>query len=127
MSAGRYNIILEQGSLYYRTFTLKNRFQQPYDLSLVVEARGQIRRHAAQAEPTALIAVDIVDAAEGTFTISVDDHITKDIPAYKHYYDIEFVFDDTPEDSTDNTELGTSPRVIRMLEGMVDVRPNITR
>lgn len=125
MSAGRYNIILEQGALYFRTFTMKTRFDEAYDLTDVVEARGQIKRHAAQAEPTALIDVEITNAAEGTFTIMVDDHITKDIPAYKHFYDIEFVFDDTPTVPDDST--ATSPRVIRMLEGMVDVRPNITR
>lgn len=125
MSAGQYNMIIEQGALYFRTFTLKDRFDEPFDLTTVIETRGQIRRHAAQAEPTALISVEIVDAAKGVFTISVDEKITEAIPAYKHYYDVEFVFDDTPAVPDDSTEY--SPRVHRMLNGMVDVRPNITR
>jgi hypothetical protein len=126
MSAGRYNMIVEQGALYYRTFSLKTRFGEPYDLSNVVEARGQIRRHAAQAEPTAVIDVEITNATEGTFVISLDDSITSTIPAYPHKYDIEFDFDEgDTEDSTDDTK--TSPRTTRMLFGDVDVRANITR
>ena len=126
MSAGTYNIIIEQGAYYTRTFNLADRYGSPYDLSNVTSARGQIRRHAAQKEPAAILDVTIVDAALGRFTVELDSETTMKIPAYDHVYDVEFVFDDgDPNDSSDDSS--ASPRVHRMLQGKVKVSANVTR
>ncbi len=113
MSAGTYNITLEQGALFYRTFTLVDRYNQALDLTDVVEARAMIRRHATQKEPTAVFTMAIASPETGKFTMSMDNQTTATVPAQPHKYDVEFEYSDG--------------RVHRIIAGEVDVRPNITR
>src|SRR4030042_1398552 len=118
MSAGRWDLHIDQGSTYYRLFTFLNSDNTPFNLTDWTGS-GQIRRTHRSSDVVATIIVDkVVPNTDGKFSLNIDADITKDIPAgetetdlrSKYVYDIELVN-------------GVTGEVKRILQGDVFVNP----
>lgn len=112
MNAGVYDIVLDQGSDYVRSFTITDN-GVARDLT-AYSGRGQIRPRKTSSTLTESFTVDITDPEEGTFEISLTNSQTAAITPGIYYYDIELY---TSGDGY----------VLRLLEGKITVRAETTR
>lgn len=114
MSAGTYNIIIEQGADFSKSLSLTDNASNPFDLSDYSEVRGQIRRHYNSETTAATFTMSITgDGTSGQIAWGLSATNTAAMEAAPHLYDVELVKND-----------GT---ITRLLEGDVTVKPNITR
>jgi len=114
MSAGQYNITIEQGTTFSKTLIYKNSSGTVVNLSDVAEVRGQVRPSVASTTfKNFTLTVDANPALGKIYwSMSATDTATLSAPATQ-YYDIEIEYDN-----------GT---VKRILEGTVTVSPEVTR
>ena len=112
MPAAKLNMTIEQGTTWSKGLELNRPDGSALDLT-GHSFRGQMRATFGSADPAATFTCGIVEAAAGTVSIALDENTTTGIPAGSYVYDIEMVKPD-----------GT---VIRLMEGKIQVTPEVTR
>lgn len=112
MSAGKYNITIEQGADFALSFTLKEDGSAK-DLSSY-SARAQMRTKKSSTDIAATFTCTVTNASEGKFTMKLSNATTKDLSAGTYFYDIELF---TASDAN----------VTRLLEGTATVTAEVTR
>ena len=116
MAAGYQNLYLEQGATFEISIALDDVYGNNYDLTNAT-AKGQIRKSYYSANSTAEFYTNI-DVSSGTIALSLDSQQTSNISPGRYVYDAIVSFPGVP---------GTANTVVRILEGVVDVSPNVTR
>ena len=112
MAAGYQELYLEQGTTFTTSITLDDVDGVPFDLT-DIEAKSQIRKSYYSANSTAEFIIQITDPPAGTIFMKLDANTTTSIAAGRYVYDVAI------KDSA-NT-------VTRVLEGIVNVLPQVTR
>jgi hypothetical protein len=112
MPAAYTNLYLEQGTTFTSTITIDDVYGDIYDMSGLV-ASSQIRKTYYSANATATFATTI-NVGQGTITMELDAANTATILPGRYVYD------------TIITDM-TAGTVTRVLEGIVEVSPRVTR
>ena len=108
--ATKANLLLDQGSTFSTTITLTDENGDPLDLT-GYSGRAQIRKHSSS--NTAYdFTVDLANTT-GEVTLSMSANGTAAIPGGRYLYDVELI------DHSNN--------VVRILEGIISVDPEITK
>ena len=114
MAAAQYDLVIEQGTTFARTVTVKENGGVKNLTGYV--ARAQIRRSHDSTAILQTIAVTITDAINGTVTLGITAALTAALsPDQSAVWDMEI-----------DDQAGT-PVVTRVLEGRVEIRPEVTR
>jgi hypothetical protein len=117
MSAGRYNIEIEQGATFQRSMTLDEYnadTSQMEDLDLTgYTFAGKIRDEKEDTSAMISFTIVITNALTGAIQVSLTAAQTSTLTAGTAYYDIEMTRD--------------SGEIIRLLEGVVNISREITR
>ena len=111
MPAAYTNLYLEKGSTFDTTIYLDDVYGDSYQLSGYT-ANSEIRKSYYSSNATATFATSI-DTSNGTITLSLTSAITSNISPGRYVYDTII---------TD-----TQGKVTRILEGVIDVSPSVTR
>lgn len=114
MPAAYSNLYLEQGTTFSTTITIDDVYGDVYDLNGFT-ANSQIRKSYYSSNATATFATQI-DSTTGTITLSLTAGQTANIAAGRYVYD-------TIITANTNGEI----TVTRILEGIIDVSPRVTR
>jgi len=113
MSAGSYNLFIDQGSDFALQLTVKE------DGSIKnlsgYSARAQMRSTKTASSIAAVFSCTVIDPAAGTLKIQLGNTVTEGIPAGLYYYDLELYTS------------GGTPLVYRLLEGQATVSQEVTR
>ena len=104
------NLVLDQGTTFSVTIGYNDASGNPVDLTGYT-ARSQMRKSYYSANATSFTA-NISDAINGEITLSLTSAQTANVKAGRYLYDLEIV---------------ESANVIRVVEGIVTVMPEITR
>ena len=112
MAAGKYDIVIDQGS----DFAIEIQVQQDGANTPLSthSARAQLRPTPTSTTKTADFTCNITNASQGKIKMSLSNSTTASIANGKYYYDLELV----------NTSQST---VTRLLEGVARVTPEVTR
>lgn len=111
MAAGYSNLYIEAGTTFNTTITLDDVYNNSYNL-VGYTASSQIRKSYYSSTPTATFTTAI-NTTTGTISLSLSPAITANIAPGRYVYDTIIT------DINDN--------VTRVLEGIVDVSPRVTR
>ena len=111
MPAAYSNLYLEQGTTFNTTITLDDVYGELYDLS-GYSANSQIRKSYYSSNATATFSTAI-NSQYGTISLALTSQVTSNIAPGRYVYD------------TTITDLNGS--ITRILEGVVDVSPRVTR
>ena len=111
--AGRYDFDLDQGATFNRTIQIKDKDNDPVDISGSYSFAGQIRTSHTSSDTAATFSFTVIDGVNGVIKWSLSATDSASVPAQQCVYDVEM----TQPDSS----------VIRLLEGFVNVKPNVTR
>jgi hypothetical protein len=111
MSAAYTNLYIEQGASYSTTITVNDVYSSTFDLS-GYSVKSQMRKSYYSANATATFTTSI-SISTGQITLALDAPTTANISAGRYVYDA--------------TIKDTSNNVTRILEGIVDVSPSVTR
>jgi hypothetical protein len=112
MAAAYQELFLEQGTTFTTNVTLDDINGVPYDLTGVT-AKSQIRKSYYSANTTAEFTVTIYSPNTGIILLSLTAPVTSNIVAGRYVYDVAIK-------DTANT-------VTRVLEGIVNVIPQVTK
>jgi hypothetical protein len=112
MPAAYTNLYLEKGTTFNTTITLDDVYGDSYNLTGYT-ANSQIRKSYYSSNATATFTTSI-NAANGTISLSLTSATTSNIAPGRYVYD------------TTIRQTG-SGEVTRILEGIVDVSPSVTR
>ena len=112
MAAGYQELFLEQGTTFTTNITLDDIDGIPFDLT-GVRAKSQIRKSYYSANTTAEFNVVINTPTSGVILLLLDAPTTSNIAAGRYVYDVAIK-------DTANT-------VTRVLEGIVNVIPQVTK
>ena len=112
MPAAYTNLYLEKGTTFNTTITLDDVYGDTYDL-VGYTANSQFRKSYYSSNATATF-VTSIDTSNGTITLSLTSATTANIAPGRYVYD------------TTITQT-SSGQVTRILEGIVDVSPSVTR
>lgn len=112
MSAGNYNLVIDQGADFAITLTLKENGQAK-NLS-DYSARAQMRTKKSSSAAAGTFTCAISDALNGKVTMKMPNVTTKDLAPGVYYYDLELF---TSGDAN----------VSRLLEGTATVTAEVTR
>ena len=113
MSAGKYNILIQQGADYIQGVTLKDSTTGlPIDLTGVT-VRGQVREAYNSAAPLAAFTVQYTDMPNGKFTLTIPAATTTLLSFDTGVYDVEVVYG--------------SGVIDRILQGSVVFSPEVTK
>lgn len=116
MSAGSYNITIEQGATYSQVMTWRDSNNALVNLTGYT-ARMQIRTDYAATTSVLVLTTEngmiTLGGALGTITLNVTDASTSAIPARNYVYDLELV--------------SGGGLVTRLLQGVVAVSPEVTK
>lgn len=112
MAAGYQELFLEKGSDFTTTITLDDVYGNAYDLTNIT-AKSQIKKSYYSANTTAEFDIVINQPQEGIIILILDSATTSNIAPGRYVYDVLI------KDSA-NT-------VTRVLEGIVNVNPQVTR
>jgi hypothetical protein len=110
MAAGYTNLYIEQGTTFSTTITLDDVTGSAYNLTSYT-ASSQIRKSYYQANASATFATSI-NANTGTITLNLDAPTTANITPGRYVYD---------------TILINGSNVIRILEGIAEIAPSVSR
>jgi hypothetical protein len=112
MPAAYSNLYIEQGTSFSTTVTVDDVYGDVYDLSNYT-ARSQIRKSYYSANTTAVFTTS-VNSGQGSITLSLSAAVTANIAPGRYVYD--------------TTITGIYNReVTRILEGVVEISPSVTR
>jgi hypothetical protein len=106
--AQKANITIDQGTTFSSGIDLLNDNDEPVDVSNYT-ARGQIRKHYSSSNSVSFTTT----LSNGSLVISLTASQTANIVAGRYVYDLELV--------------DPSNTVLRILEGIVTVTPEVTR
>lgn len=111
--AGRYDFDLDQGATFNRTIQIKDKDNDPVDISGSYSFAGQIRTSHTSPDVAATLSFTVMDGENGVISMSLSATDSASVPGQQCVYDVEM----------------TQPnsKVIRLLEGFVNVKPNVTR
>jgi len=112
MAAAYQELFLEQGTTFNTSITLDDIDGVPFDLTNV-QAKSQIRKSYYSANTTAEFTVSINDPTSGVIILVLSSPVTSNIAAGRYVYDVAI------KDTANN--------VTRVLEGIVNVLPQVTR
>jgi len=112
MAAAYQELFLEQGTTFNTSITLDDIDGVPFDLTGVT-TKGQIRKSYYSVNTTAEFVVTINSPDTGVILLSLNAPITANIVAGRYVYDVAIK-------DTANT-------VTRVLEGIVNVIPQVTK
>lgn len=113
MAAGKYNILIQQGSDYIQKITVKESVSQlPVDITGCT-IRGQVRVNVEDTTPAASFVTALTDPANGEFQISLTNAVTTALDFETGYYDVEIVY--------------PSGVVDRLLQGKAVLSKEVTR
>ena len=112
MSAAYSNLYLEQGTTFSTTITLDDVYGSVYDLSNYT-ASSQIRKSYYSANATASFNT-FINVTQGNISLSLDANTTANIAPGRYLYDAIIT------DTVNNV-------VTRVLEGIIEVSPSVTR
>jgi hypothetical protein len=112
MAAAYQELFLEQGTTFTTNITLDDIDGLPFDLTGVA-AKSQIRKSYYSANTTAQFIVTINAPTDGIILLSLGANTTANIAAGRYVYDVAIK-------DTANT-------VTRVLEGIVNVIPQVTK
>ena len=104
------NIIIDQGSTFVTAIDLTDDYDNPLDLTTFTAA-AQMRKHYTSSNSTSFNVT--TGGTNGVLTLALSANATANINAGRYMYDVELA------DSSNN--------VVRVVEGIVTVTPNITR
>tara|TARA_B110000503_G_C6879914_1_gene302232 strand:+ start:150 stop:485 length:336 start_codon:yes stop_codon:yes gene_type:complete len=111
MPAAYQNLLIEQGTTYSTTITLDDAYGNNYNL-VGYSANSQIRKSYYSSNATATFSTGI-NTGTSSITLNLSSTITSSISPGRYVYDTII---------TD-----TSNNVTRILEGMIDVSPRVSR
>ena len=111
MAAGYQELFLEQGSDYVTTITIDDAVGVPFDLT-DYQAKSQIKKSYYSSSATANFIITIPQPESGSVQIALDSANTANIAAGRYVYDVVI------KNSSNN--------VTRILEGIVNVLPQVT-
>ena len=111
MPAAYQNLYLEQGTTFNTTITLDDIYGDQYDLSNYT-ANSQIRKSYYSSNATATFSTTI-DNRVGTISLDLASQITANISPGRYVYD--------------TTITDSFGKITRILEGVIDVSPRVTR
>jgi hypothetical protein len=114
MPAAYQNLYLEQGTTFSITVNIDDVYGDTFDLS-GFSANSQIRKSYYSANATATF-VTTIDGVNGRITLDLSAEQTANISAGRYVYDTII--------SANN---GVNTTVTRILEGIIDVSPRVTR
>lgn len=106
------DLFVDQGTDFYTNMDLTNDDGTPMGVAGYTFA-GQIRKSYYSKNPTANLVITVVNSATGNLSISVPAAITANVAPGRYVYDIKM---------TD-----TSNSIIRIMEGIVTVTPQVSR
>lgn len=112
MSAGYQDLFVEQGGTFNTSITLDDINGLPYDLSNII-VKGQVRKSYYSANSTADFTITVPTPTNGVIVLNLDSPTTSNIAAGRYVYDVAI------KDTANN--------VTRVLEGIVNVIPQVTR
>jgi hypothetical protein len=112
MPAAYTNLYLEKGTTFNTTITLDDVYGDSYNLTGYT-ANSQIRKSYYSSNATATFTTSI-NAANGTISLSLTSATTSNIAPGRYVYDTTI-------------RQTSSGEVTRILEGIVDVSPSVTR
>ena len=107
--ATKANLSIDQGSDYTTTITLTDGSGTPINISTYTGA-GQIRKYYTS---TTAVDFDITTANNGNITLTLDSNTTNNMIAGRYVYDVEL------------TDINGN--ISRVLEGIVTIKPGVTR
>lgn len=111
MPAAYQNLYIEQGSTFNTTITLDDVYGESFNL-IGYTANSQIRKSYYSSNTTAVFDTT-VNTFDGSITLNLSSPITANISPGRYVYDA--------------TIKDTSGAVTRILEGVADVSPGVTR
>lgn len=111
MAAGYQELFLEQGSDYVTTITINDASGDPFDLT-DYDAKSQMKKSYYSTTVTANFVIEIAQPETGAVQISLDSANTANVAAGRYVYDVVI------KNSSNN--------VTRILEGIVNVLPQVT-
>jgi len=112
MPAAYQNLYIEQGSTFNTTITLDDVYGEAYNLTGYT-ANSEIRKSYYSSNTTAVFSTSI-SPSEGTITLLLTSAVTSNISPGRYVYD--------------TTITGVNGNAVtRVLEGVVDVSPGVTR
>ena len=111
MPAGYQELFLEKGASFSTSITLDDIYGVPYDLTNM-EVKSQIRKSYYSSNTTAEFTVSIPQAIDGVIILILDSATTSNIAPGRYVYDVL---------------LKDSGTITRVLEGVVNVNPQVTR
>jgi hypothetical protein len=115
MAAGYQNLLIEQGTSYSTTITLDDTNGNIYNLSNYY-AESQIRKSYYSANTAGVFNVTIPSVSSGQIVISMTASNTANIMPGRYVYDVKLVSSTSPDSDT-----------VRILEGIVEISPQVTR
>lgn len=110
--AGKYDFDLYQGATFNRALTIKDENNAAVDITNCTFA-GQIRTSALSGTVSGTFTFTITNASTGQVTFNMSSTNTALVPAQQCVYDVEMT--------------QSSGDVVRLLEGFVNVKSNVTR
>ena len=110
--SGKLDIIIEQGADFQRTVQIKDKDGVVVDITGDT-FEGDIRKTYSSTDETATFNITISDAANGKVSLALDYTTTTAINPGKYVYDIIW----TP----------AANQSVRLLEGIAEVTPGVTR
>ncbi len=107
------NIIIDQGTDYSTTLTVKNDDGTATDLTGYTAA-GQMRKHYSSANATATFSISFdSNRTTGLLTVELAKSVTNNITAGRYVYDVEIT--------------SSGDKTTRLVEGIATVTPQVTR
>lgn len=104
------NFEIQQGSTFSRTMTIVDTDKNPLNLTAYT-LTGQLRKNYSSAEFVAFTIL-VTNALTGKISINLNSTITNTLMFPKYVYDVE---------------INGNGNVYRILEGIINVSPNVTR
>ena len=114
MAAGYQELFLEQGTSFYTTISLDDVYGNSYNLSNYA-ASSQIKKSYYSSNNTAVFDT-IINDQSGQIVLSLTSQETSNITPGRYLYDV-LIYD--VSDTANNT--------IRILEGIINVTPGVTK
>ena len=115
MAAGYQNLLIEQGTSFFTTISMYDVTGASYNL-YNYSASSQIRKSYYSANTSGSFTVSIPNPATGTIVVQLGASESANIFPGRYVYDVKLVSNNDAENNT-----------IRILEGIVEISPQVTR
>jgi hypothetical protein len=114
MAAGYQNLLIEQGTSFATTITLDDITGASYNLYNYT-ASSQIRKSYYSANTSGVFTVEIPNPLNGQIVVSMTASNTANIFPGRYVYDVKLTSNTDADDDT-----------VRILEGIVEISPQVT-